>query len=531
MADISVSLSVDAEISNPQELALEISNMFPQLEERGGLSIDTSMFERMLSEHTSEMRRELYEVKKTVKGVMPLLKPIYGRQSLEHVLSTQLGRIKEIISKDEELAGQKISEQAGDVIGKTGMSSIDFAKTIVRNVEEMINNLNKLSGRKRYSQEIIIKDSINSLLAILESENLEIGKGKIKDLPKDVWSPLIKAFYKVMDEADFNKIVYEALKEAGSAEILKSLSSEVSVAQLGGIGRTDIGFEYKIGEGTVARGAELKTFPDLVSSNIAYASQIQKVGARTPNEIEQAINELKEKITKSGMNIDEAIKETLVSLWGEKEIFTLLSLGASEGVSDILSTKGYIDRFITTGVGSAVEKMIENIRGMGEKGFGSNYQEVVDVLSSMTIGTVMGKGVERKVYAKTPKEEIDLMRTEVVPYDVLSGGIIGGSYAEALSPEAREGIEELFGNVAEEIRKRVSQSDLSSFISKVEKNDELKVEDRIDLVMSKIEQLYNDVGKIQPIISQLHDSLRDTNLTNKEVLEELIKYLNKLKSF
>jgi len=65
----------------------------------------------------------------------------------------------------------------------------------------------------------------------------------------------------------------------------------------------------------------------------------------------------------------------------------------------------------------------------------------------------------------------------------------------------------------------------------VEKNDELKVEDRIDLVMSKIEQLYNDVGKIQPIISQLHDSLRDTNLTNKEVLEELIKYLNKLKSF
>jgi len=518
MADMNLTLTVDAEINNPDELRAEIAKLFPLREEMGEIQPDIKYFENLITVHTTEITEEIRAMKYSMDKVLPLLTPISGRQSLEHALQTQLNRAKQLLG--EEGAEETIESRLGDVIPE-GVDPMEFVQTIINNIEDMAANLG--AGRSRYSKEIAIKDSIENLLAVLENRVLDEREGRIKTEPKAIWSRLLDMFHGMMKEADMSKIIGDILKGSLPEDVLSTFALEASVAQMGKKGRQDIFFEYQR-EGAMFRGAELKVGPDIVGSNIEYAAQMQKVGARTSDEIMAAVDYIQKNLERE--NLEDVVSEALSNMWkSDKEILTLLSVGAKEGEGEILTLPKYVERFMEIGSSSAIVGMIEEIISR-EKEFGDKYQRLLEITEDIDIHVKKGKGVEKDIYATVGEKEQKLMTAEVVFYDMLMG-FLGDVYTKSLSQEAKKGVYEIFGEgQREELIEKIKN--LRDVFTEVEKGEEYSTEDKIEIVTRKIDELHDKIGKISPTVSSLYEILQLLKNSSEEALDELVKAINKM---
>jgi len=320
LPEVNVTMGVTAEILNLDNLETELSTLIPTKEdvydiissalESGVFNVDVKApqtFQREISNITSQFKafEENIETKmdfvlqavegmeRTVKYVMPRVRPLQGRSDITQVI-TQISEAKKLL--EEEGIEETIEKNMEGLIPNI-ISGTDYIKKILESVQKIIASLGKMRPLEQEKMKNLIRDAMNSVMIILDPSAYEkVGRGRVTPLRLDIYKPLTAVFSALIEKGEVFKPSETALQKA-YMEKIKSLFPDYAKY----ISReepregmfVDIGADIPLGPRAKFVGWELKNVVDAIFSNEDYFKQVERIMARfsfskTTTQIERA---------------------------------------------------------------------------------------------------------------------------------------------------------------------------------------------------------------------------------------------------
>ena len=499
MADLSMSLSVNATVANPDEIKMELAELIGDqdklariieeaLSDRGAsksMDVNITPLEEMIDQMASGMGSRIdglatviTSLDRTVGHVIPRVRPLAGRADLSQPLLVQLPEAQKLLRT--EGIEDTIKENMGAKLPQ-GYSGVDYINTVMSNVERLSSNMSEFSRRDQESIKMYIKDAMNSIMIILDSKAFDkVGKGQIYPLPLQ--------HYKGLSEIMGGKGAGgEKAQQLTFFEWAKKTFPNVKFSreETRGDQFVDIGTRMTFSEGGEIRGFELKNIVRPILSNEEFIKQVQRLIGRSKREIEGMA-----KIVAEGGTIQDAI----ASAYADVEYLPLIANIIDDSVQDITKDDIGWQQHILTRVKRDLISVSELLTGSVKKDW-------------MSMAENAKFNEEGKIVTETSKgEEAKLSRTIVPIFEAQRGfwGMVGAK------PEEKEPAEviETFSSITE-----ISKAQKVPLGEEEEEGEVIEASGRVSNMVPEMERelkrLMSDMNDVSMAMDQMKGNVEE----------------------